>query len=71
MGVALVFAVIVFVPPLRRATAKFDRRFRAVEALARERGIGRDLDALEALWQEVKGLEQKIDHEDTKDTVKE
>ncbi|HEX3538449.1 MAG TPA: nucleoside triphosphate pyrophosphohydrolase, partial [Stellaceae bacterium] len=31
---------------LRRATAKFDRRFRQVEALARERGIGRDLDAL-------------------------
>ncbi len=39
---------------LRRATAKFERRFRRVEALARERGIGHDLDALEALWQEVK-----------------
>jgi MazG family protein len=39
---------------LRRATAKFERRFRAVEALAKERGIGRDLDALEALWQQVK-----------------
>src|SRR6266850_2870845 len=39
---------------LRRATAKFERRFRQVEALASERGIGRDLDALEALWQEVK-----------------
>jgi ATP diphosphatase len=39
---------------LRRATAKFERRFRRVEALARERSIGRDLDALEALWQEVK-----------------
>jgi MazG family protein len=39
---------------LRRATAKFERRFRQVEALAAERGIGRDLDALEALWQEVK-----------------
>ena len=39
---------------LRRATAKFERRFRRVETLAAERGIGRDLDALEALWQEVK-----------------
>jgi MazG family protein len=39
---------------LRRATAKFERRFRALEALAQERGVGRDLDALEALWQEVK-----------------
>jgi ATP diphosphatase len=39
---------------LRRATAKGERRFRQVEALAAERGIGRDLDALEALWQEVK-----------------
>jgi ATP diphosphatase len=39
---------------LRRATAKFERRFRRVEAFASERGTGRDLDALEALWQEVK-----------------
>ncbi|HEV2187558.1 MAG TPA: nucleoside triphosphate pyrophosphohydrolase [Stellaceae bacterium] len=39
---------------LRRATAKFERRFRQVETLAVERGAGRDLDALEALWQEVK-----------------
>jgi len=39
---------------LRRATAKFERRFRRVEVLAAERGIGRDLDALEALWQQVK-----------------
>ena len=39
---------------LRRATAKFERRFRRVEALAAERGTGRDLDALDALWQEVK-----------------
>ena len=31
--------------------------FRRVEALAAERGIGRDLDALEALWQEVKRAE--------------
>jgi len=42
---------------LRRATAKFERRFRQVEALAAERGIGSDLDALEALWQEVKKKE--------------
>jgi MazG family protein len=39
---------------LRRATAKFERRFRRVESLAAERGIGRDLDALEALWQQAK-----------------
>ena len=39
---------------LRRATAKFERRFREVEALAAERGVGADLDALEALWQQVK-----------------
>jgi MazG family protein len=42
---------------LRRATAKFERRFRAVEQLAAERHVGRDLDALEALWQEVKRRE--------------
>jgi nucleoside triphosphate diphosphatase len=51
---------------LRRATAKFERRFRLVEALAAERGIGRDLDALEALWQEIKRIEKKDNHEDTK-----
>jgi len=39
---------------LRRATAKFERRFRRVEVLAAERATGTDLDALEALWQEVK-----------------
>jgi len=43
---------------LRRATAKFERRFRRVEALAKERGIGRDLDALEELWQAVKSEEE-------------
>ncbi len=43
---------------LRRATAKFERRFRQVEAMAAERGIGRDLDALEALWNEVKRSER-------------
>jgi MazG family protein len=42
---------------LRRATAKFERRFRRLEAIAAERGTGRDLDALEALWQEVKRKE--------------
>ena len=44
---------------LRHATAKFERRFRQVEAMARERGIGPDLDALEALWQEVKAQEKR------------
>jgi nucleoside triphosphate diphosphatase len=43
---------------LRRATAKFERRFRRVEALAAGRGIGADLDALEALWQQVKREER-------------
>jgi ATP diphosphatase len=42
---------------LRRATAKFERRFRRVEILAAERGINCDLNALEALWQEVKRAE--------------
>jgi nucleoside triphosphate diphosphatase len=42
---------------LRRATAKFERRFRRVETLAKERGIGADLDALEGLWGEVKAGE--------------
>jgi nucleoside triphosphate diphosphatase len=39
---------------LRAATAKFERRFRAVEALAAGGGAGHNLDALEALWQQVK-----------------
>lgn len=39
---------------LRGASRKFERRFRALEAFAAARGIGRNLDALEALWQEVK-----------------
>ena len=39
---------------LRRATAKFERRFRRVELLAAEHAIGADLDALDALWQQVK-----------------
>jgi MazG family protein len=44
---------------LSRATAKFERRFRRVELLAAERGIGGDLDALEALWQQVKRDERE------------
>ena len=43
---------------VRRATAKFERRFRRVEALAQERGIGPDIEVLEALWQEVKAEEK-------------
>jgi ATP diphosphatase len=43
---------------LRRATAKFERRFRRVEALAAERGAD-GLDALEMLWQQVKREEHK------------
>jgi nucleoside triphosphate diphosphatase len=39
---------------LRHATAKFEKRFRRVEAQASERAIGTDLEALEALWQEAK-----------------
>ncbi len=44
---------------LRQATAKFERRFRRVETLAAERAAGTDLDALEALWQEVKRTERR------------
>jgi MazG family protein len=47
---------------LRRATAKFERRFRAVEILAKQRGIGRDLDALESLWRQVKSAEKESGH---------
>jgi nucleoside triphosphate diphosphatase len=39
---------------LRRANGKFERRFRRVETLAVERPTGSDLEALDALWQEVK-----------------
>jgi len=42
---------------LDRATDKFARRFEAVEALARERGIvvgDAGIEALDALWNEVK-----------------
>jgi MazG family protein len=44
---------------LRRATAKFERRFRRVETLAAERAAGSDLDSLEALWQQVKREEHE------------
>ena len=39
---------------LRRSTAKFERRFRRVEAQAAEKTPLLDLEALEALWQEAK-----------------
>lgn len=46
---------------LRQANAKFERRFRAMEALASERGqdfTALDLDTQEALWQDVKKTER-------------
>jgi tetrapyrrole methylase family protein/MazG family protein len=48
---------------LRRTNAKFYRRFSGLEALARERGLSLDrldLDAMEALYQEVKSRERVI-----------
>ena len=45
---------------LRQANARFARRFRALEELARQRGLQlgqMSIDEMEALWQEVKGLE--------------
>jgi ATP diphosphatase len=39
---------------LRRATAKFDRRFRAMESMAGDAFSRLDLEAMEALWQEAK-----------------
>jgi nucleoside triphosphate diphosphatase len=42
---------------LRHATAKFEQRFRQVEALAAERATGADLERLDALWREVKEKE--------------
>jgi MazG family protein len=48
-------------PALHRATEKFSRRFRAVETLARERGLvldGMTLAELDTLWDEVKAREQ-------------
>lgn len=44
-------------PALHRATEKFSQRFRAVESLARERGLvldGMSLAELDVLWDEVK-----------------
>jgi nucleoside triphosphate diphosphatase len=43
---------------LRRATAKFERRFRRLEALAKARGIGPDLGVLEDLWEDIKAGEK-------------
>ncbi|KUR77884.1 nucleoside triphosphate pyrophosphohydrolase [Novosphingobium sp. Fuku2-ISO-50] len=43
---------------LRAANAKFERRFRAMEALAGGSIAGRDLDGQEALWQAVKAAEK-------------
>lgn len=46
---------------LRSANAKFERRFRAMEALAAQRGesfAALDLDGQEALWQAVKAAER-------------
>ena len=46
---------------LRRANAKFERRFRTVERLARARGLdlhALDLAGLERLWEEVKAADQ-------------
>jgi nucleoside triphosphate diphosphatase len=39
---------------LRGANAKFERRFKAMEAIARDAFAALDLDAKEALWQQVK-----------------
>lgn len=44
---------------LRHAIAKFERRFRRVEALAGEHRAGANLEALEALWQRVKHEERE------------
>jgi MazG family protein len=44
---------------LRRATSKFERRFRRVETLAAEHAVGSGLDVLEALWQQVKREEHE------------
>lgn len=49
---------------LRRANAKFTRRFHAMEALAKGKGIAfdtLDIQAQEALWQTVKKDEKKAD----------
>ena len=43
---------------LRQANAKFERRFNGVEAMAGKSLPGMDIDALEALWQQVKASER-------------
>jgi len=48
---------------LRHANAKFERRFRAMEAIVGGSLSGRDLDAQEALWQAVKSAEAKAQSE--------
>ncbi len=51
---------------LEAATAKFVSRFRAVERLARERGIDVEtagLEPLDRLWDEVKGLERRAQND--------
>jgi MazG family protein len=51
-------------PALDRANRKFRDRFEAVEALCAERGIDLDtagLEVLDALWDEVKGVERRPD----------
>ncbi len=47
---------------LRSTNAKFERRFRHIEARLAEQGLtGRqDLDLLDALWDEAKALERKV-----------
>lgn len=47
---------------LRHANAKFERRFRAMEAMAGGSIAGRDLAAQEALWQAVKAAEIGAHH---------
>jgi ATP diphosphatase len=44
---------------LRHANAKFERRFRAMEALAQGAFPTLDLEAQEALWQAVKATERQ------------
>ncbi len=44
---------------LRAANAKFERRFQAMEARAGATFAGLDLDAKEALWQEVKAAQSR------------
>ncbi len=45
---------------LKAANAKFERRYRAMEHIAGHNFADRDLDAKEALWQEVKRREKDV-----------